>query len=53
MFERFLLDQRGATTIEYAFVAMLVSVVIAAGAASIGQKLAANYYGALAAKPVW
>lgn len=37
--KRFALDSRGATAIEYAIIASLISIVIVGGAASIGTSL--------------
>lgn len=38
-------DESGETAIEYALLAGFVSIMIYAGAKSIGTKLAANYFG--------
>jgi pilus assembly protein Flp/PilA len=40
---RFLCDDSGATSIEYAAVASLVSIVIVAAVAGLGSKLKASY----------
>lgn len=37
--QRFAADQRGATAIEYCFIAGLISIVIVASATQIGQSL--------------
>ena len=47
MIGRFLAGRRGATSIEYAMVAGLVSIVIVAGATGIGSKLNALFLGPL------
>jgi len=39
LIKQFLCDRRGATLIEYAFIAALVSVVIVGGVRSIGTAL--------------
>jgi Flp pilus assembly pilin Flp len=44
----FLADETAATSIEYAVVAGFLSILIAAGARVIGQKLSANYYAPVA-----
>ena len=45
MLIRFWRDARAATAIEYCLVAALISIIIVAGATSIGTKLVTNYYG--------
>jgi pilus assembly protein Flp/PilA len=37
--KRFLTDKSGATAIEYALIALLISLMLIAGALSIGQSL--------------
>lgn len=44
----FLADTSAATSIEYALIAALISVVILAGATAIGTKLSNNFYGPVA-----
>ncbi|RTL86562.1 MAG: Flp family type IVb pilin [Hyphomicrobiales bacterium] len=46
---RFFAENGGFTATEYAVVAFLVSILIAAGAKAIGAKLSINYLGAVAA----
>ena len=48
MLIRFWRDMRAATAIEYCLVAGLISILIVAGATSIGGKLATNYFGKFA-----
>lgn len=45
MIGRFLADRNGATSIEYATVAALISIVIVAAALAIGGKLNALFLG--------
>ena len=45
MIWRFLADRGGATSIEYATVAALISIVIVAAATGIGNKLNALFLG--------
>ena len=40
-------DERGATAIEYAMMAVMISIAIIAGASSIGTKLSAMHFGPL------
>ena len=40
----FMHDERGATAIEYALIASMVSIVIAGAAMGIGSALVDNYY---------
>lgn len=49
MLKRFLMDENGATAVEYSAIACFASVLIIAGARAIGGTLATKYYGALAA----
>lgn len=49
MFQRFLRHTSGATAIEYAIIAAMISIVIVAAAASIGGKLNAKFFGPLLA----
>lgn len=48
LIRRFALDNRGATSIEYAMIACLISVAIVAGARAIGQAIQTKFYGPLA-----
>lgn len=48
MIRRFLADDNGFTATEYAVLAMLVALMISAGARAIGTKLSANYFGPVA-----
>jgi pilus assembly protein Flp/PilA len=43
MFRKFLGDNRGATAIEYALVGVIISLVVIAGAGSIGTTLSGTY----------
>lgn len=45
MIGRLLTDRRGATSIEYAVIAGVISIVILAGVTSIGTKLDALFLG--------
>ncbi len=47
LIRRFALDNRGATSIEYAMIACVVSVALIAGARAVGQALQAKFYGPL------
>lgn len=42
----FLRDERGATAIEYGFIALLISITIIAGATLIGQSVAGFFQSA-------
>jgi Flp pilus assembly pilin Flp len=44
---RFLDDRRAATAVEYAMIAIMVSVLIVAGAKSTGTTLSIMYFGKL------
>jgi pilus assembly protein Flp/PilA len=44
---KFLADERGATAVEYAMIAIMISIVIVAGATSIGTKLSSMHFGPL------
>ena len=46
---RFLRDESGATAIEYVLVATIVSIVIVAGAAAIGQHVRVAFFDNVAA----
>lgn len=46
-FARFLADERGATSVEYVTIAVLISIVIIAGSTSIGGKLSSMHFGPL------
>ena len=48
-FTDFLTDDAGVTSIEYAMIAVLVSIVIMGGSKAIGTKLSSGYYGVIAA----
>lgn len=41
---KFLADQSGATSIEYGFIGVTVSIAIVAGITSIGTKLKGQWY---------
>lgn len=43
MFRKFLADTNGATAIEYALVGVIISLVVVAGASSIGTTLSGSY----------
>jgi pilus assembly protein Flp/PilA len=43
MFRKFLSDTRGATAIEYALIGVIISLVVIAGAGSIGTTLSGTY----------
>lgn len=43
MFKRFLNDENGATAIEYALIAILISVSLIAGSTLIGNELAETF----------
>ncbi len=45
LLKRFLSDSQGATSIEYAFIAGLISIAIIAGARSIGLALQGKFNG--------
>lgn len=47
LFATFLADERGATAVEYAMIAIMISIVIVAGATSIGTKLSSLHFGPL------
>jgi pilus assembly protein Flp/PilA len=47
LIRRFALDNRGATSIEYAMIACLVSIALIAGARAVGQALQTKFYGPL------
>lgn len=49
LFHRFIADEGGATVIEYAVIASLVSIVIVGGATAIGTKISTLYYDQAAA----
>jgi len=44
---RFLADKRAATAVEYALIAIMISVLIVAGAKSTGSTLSTMYFGKL------
>lgn len=44
---KFFRDERGATALEYATIAIMVSIVIIAGSTAIGTKLSTLYFGKL------
>jgi pilus assembly protein Flp/PilA len=41
--KKFLRDESGATAIEYAFIAMLISLFVIAGASGAGSKLGSHF----------
>lgn len=43
----FLVDQRGATALEYSLIAIFVSIMIIGGARTIGGNLSTLYFGKL------
>ncbi len=43
--KRFLIDDSGATAIEYALIAALIAIAIIAGASAIGESLNARFKG--------
>lgn len=43
MLKRFILDQSGATVIEYALLATFLSILIVTGITQIGTKLSSQY----------
>ena len=43
MFRTFLLDTKGATAIEYALIAGIISIVVVTGATNIGLTLSGSY----------
>ncbi len=45
----FMIDEAGATAVEYVIVASCISILIVAGASAIGSKLSALYYGRVVA----
>jgi pilus assembly protein Flp/PilA len=45
---KFLADQRGATSIEYGMIGVMVSLAVVAGATAIGAKLKGSWYEGLA-----
>ncbi len=47
LIRRFALDDRGATSIEYAMIACLISIALIAGARSVGIALQNKFYGPL------
>jgi pilus assembly protein Flp/PilA len=47
LIRRFAWDDRGATSIEYAMIACVISVALVAGARAVGQALQAKFYGPL------
>lgn len=48
LFHRFIADKGGATAIEYAVIASLVSILIVGAATAIGTQMSTLYYGKLA-----
>ncbi len=53
LLRQFLDDRRGATALEYAMIAIFVSIVVIAGAASIGTRLNTLYFGELTQQVGW
>ncbi len=49
LIHRFIAHEGGATAIEYAMIASLVSVIIVGAATTIGTNMSTVYYGKLAA----
>lgn len=49
LFHRFIAGEGGATAIEYAVIASLVSIIIVGGATAIGTKMSTLYYDKAAA----
>jgi pilus assembly protein Flp/PilA len=49
LIQRFISDESAATAIEYAMIALFVSVALIAGATTIGQTMKNLFYGPLAA----
>lgn len=47
MFRRFLADRGGATSIDYALVAGMVSIVIVVAVRSVGTSINAKFFGPL------
>ncbi len=47
---RFAADRRGATAVEYSLIAIMISVLIIAGARSTGSTLSSMYFGKLIGK---
>lgn len=43
----FIVDQRGATALEYSLIAIFISIMIIAGAQTIGGNLSTLYFGKL------
>ncbi len=43
MLKRFIADRRGATAIEYALIAGIISIVVVTGATSIGLTLSGSF----------
>lgn len=43
LIQRFLSDEDGATAIEYAFIAGLISIAVVVGATAIGTKLSSRF----------
>jgi len=41
---RFLVDNNGATSLEYAMIGAFLSILIIAGSRAIGSKLSTNYF---------
>lgn len=48
LLKQFLCDKRAATSIEYAFIAALISVAILSGARAIGLAIQNKFYGPIA-----
>ena len=47
----FAFDRGGATAIEYAMIAGLISMVVVTAISTLGSTLSTSFYGALAAAP--
>jgi pilus assembly protein Flp/PilA len=48
LIQRFVRDERAATSIEYALIGCVVSVVMVAALLTVGQELQAKFYGPIA-----
>lgn len=50
LFHRFIAEEGGATAIEYAVIASLVSIIIVGATTAIGTKMSTLYFGELGSK---
>ena len=48
LLRRFICDERGTASIEYAFLALLIAVAIVAAVTALGVKISASYDGVAA-----